>query len=148
MQFSHDNNLNLIAARVERGERVKFVDLFCGLGGFRLAFEKKFDHGKCVFSCDFDVDAQRSYQTNFNETPFGDVTQIDENQVPAHDVLFAGFPCQAFSICGDGRGFEDTRGTLFFDIARILEAKKRKPLFWKTSNSLFRTMRVKLWQEF
>ena len=106
--------------------RLKFIDLFCGLGGFRLAVENLRHNSECVFSCDFDADSQKSYETNFGEKPFGDITKISENEIPEHDVLFAGFPCQAFSICGDGKGFEDTRGTLFFDIARILKAKRPK----------------------
>lgn len=107
---------------------MNFVDLFCGLGGFRVAVENVFgaQNSHCVFSCDFDVDAQKSYTANFGEKPFGDITQIHESEIPAHDILLAGFPCQAFSICGEQKGFEDTRGTLFFDIARILQAKRPK----------------------
>ena len=107
-------------------KKIKFIDLFCGIGGFRVAVENVRSNSKCVFSCDFDSDSQKSYEANFGEKPFGDITKISENEIPEHDVLFAGFPCQAFSICGDGKGFEDTRGTLFFDIARILEAKLPK----------------------
>ena len=109
-----------------KNQNVKFIDLFCGLGGFRLALESLKPDTECVFSCDFDLDSQKSYEANFGEKPFGDITKIREKEIPEHDILFAGFPCQAFSICGDGRGFEDTRGTLFFDIARILKAKKPK----------------------
>lgn len=109
-----------------KSRNLKFIDLFCGLGGFRIAVEKVYKNSICVFSCDFDADAQKSYETNFDEKPFGDITKIHESEIPEHDVLFAGFPCQAFSICGDGRGFEDTRGTLFFDIARILQTKQPK----------------------
>lgn len=105
---------------------LKFVDLFCGLGGFRLAIENLRPSSECVFSCDFDVDSQKSYEANFGEKPFGDITEIHEREIPEHDILFAGFPCQAFSICGDQKGFEDTRGTLFFEIARILKAKRPK----------------------
>jgi DNA (cytosine-5)-methyltransferase 1 len=105
---------------------LKFIDLFCGLGGFRVAVEKLHRNSECVFSCDFDADAQKSYEANFGEKPFGDITKIPEREIPEHDILFAGFPCQAFSICGDQKGFEDTRGTLFFDIARILQAKRPK----------------------
>ncbi|MCY7347127.1 MAG: DNA (cytosine-5-)-methyltransferase, partial [Pyrinomonadaceae bacterium] len=107
-------------------QKLRFVDLFCGLGGFRVAIGNTRQNIECVFSCDFDVDAQKSYEANFGEKPFGDITKIPEKEIPEHDILFAGFPCQAFSICGDGRGFEDTRGTLFFDIARILQAKRPK----------------------
>ena len=107
-------------------KNLRFVDLFCGLGGFRVAVEKLYRNSECVFSCDFDSDSQKSYEANFSEKPFGDITEISETEIPEHDVLFAGFPCQAFSICGDQKGFEDTRGTLFFDIARILRARKPK----------------------
>ncbi len=105
-------------------DNIKFIDLFCGLGGFRVAAKNIQPHTICVFSCDFDSDSQKSYEANFGEKPFGDITKIHESEIPEHDILFAGFPCQAFSICGDQKGFEDTRGTLFFDIARILKAKQ------------------------
>lgn len=101
-----------------------FIDLFCGLGGFRIAFEKL--NGKCVFSCDIDKAVQKIYQSNFHETPFGDITKIEASQIPNHDILCAGFPCQPFSIAGKRLGFEDTRGTLFFEVARILKEKKPK----------------------
>ncbi|MGI8787208.1 MAG: DNA cytosine methyltransferase [Pyrinomonadaceae bacterium] len=107
-----------------KNRNLKFIDLFCGLGGFRIAVEKNQRNSECVFSCDFDSDSQKSYGANFSEKPFGDITKIHESEIPEHDILLAGFPCQAFSICGDGKGFEDTRGTLFFDIARILKAKR------------------------
>lgn len=105
---------------------LKFIDLFCGLGGFRIVVESIQQNSECVFSCDFDSDSQKSYEANFGEKIFGDITKIHEKEIPEHDILFAGFPCQAFSICGDQKGFEDTRGTLFFDIARILKAKRPK----------------------
>ena len=107
---------------------IRFIDLFCGIGGFRFAaarvFEKYNISGRCVFSSDIDGYAQESYAANFGERPFGDITQINENEIPDHDLLFAGFPCQPFSIIGLGKGFNDTRGTLFFEVARIIEAKK------------------------
>lgn len=109
-----------------RGEFMKytFIDLFAGIGGFRQGFE--IQGCKCVFSSEMDAHAKEMYFENFGELPFGDITQIDEMQVPNHDILLAGFPCQPFSIAGEKKGFEDTRGTLFFDIARIIEAKKPK----------------------
>lgn len=107
-----------------KDKNLKFIDLFCGIGGFRIAVENQWQNSECVFSCDFDSDSQKSYEANFGEKPFGDITKIHETEIPEHDILFAGFPCQAFSICGDGKGFEDTRGTLFFDIARILKEKR------------------------
>lgn len=99
-----------------------FIDLFCGLGGFRLGLEKL--GGKCVFSSDIDKNVQAIYQMNFHELPYGDITQIDATDIPEHDILCAGFPCQPFSIAGKRLGFDDIRGTLFFDIARIIKAKK------------------------
>ncbi len=111
-------------------EAFRFIDLFCGIGGFRVAAEQVCKEEnvqmQCVFSSDIDLDAQKVYQANFGEHPIGDITQVDARAIPDHDILFGGFPCQAFSIIGDGKGFDDTRGTLFFDIARILAEKKPK----------------------
>ncbi len=111
-------------------EAIRFIDLFAGIGGFRFAAEQVFSKydlpSKCVFSSDIDPYAREAYNANFGEYPSGDITQINENDIPDHDILFAGFPCQPFSIIGNGKGFDDTRGTLFFDIARILAAKKPK----------------------
>lgn len=103
---------------------MKYVDLFCGIGGFHQAAtlvsqSRKIDM-QCVFASDIDPACQRTYKANYGLTVHGDITKIREEDIPAHDVLFGGFPCQPFSIIGDMRGFEDTRGTLFFDIARIL----------------------------
>lgn len=99
-----------------------FIDLFCGIGGFRLGFERS--GFSCVFSSDFDKHIQDTYEENFNERPFGDITKVDPKTLPDFDVLTGGFPCQPFSISGKKRGFEDTRGTLFFDVCRILNEKK------------------------
>jgi DNA (cytosine-5)-methyltransferase 1 len=111
-------------------EKLKFIDLFCGIGGFRIAFEEACKENKiqseCVFSSDIDKYAQESYEANFGEKPFGDITKINEKDVPDHDILFGGFPCQPFSIIGQMKGLNDTRGTLFFDIARIIEEKRPK----------------------
>lgn len=107
---------------------MRYIDLFCGIGGFRIAINQvltaKNINPKCVFSSDIDPDAQKIYQMNFGEQPAGDITQIEAKDIPEHDLLLAGFPCQPFSICGQLKGFEDTRGTLFFDIARVLANKK------------------------
>jgi len=102
----------------------KFIDLFAGIGGIRIAFEKQ--GGKCVFTSEWDKFAQLTYAENFGDVPSGDITEIHEKDVPNHDVLLAGFPCQPFSHAGLKRGFDDIRGTLFFDIVRILKEKKPK----------------------
>lgn len=104
-----------------------FIDLFAGLGGFRLALESF--GAKCVYSNEWDVPARVVYQKNFGEVPDDDITKVDEKTVPEHDILCAGFPCQAFSISGRRRGFEDSRGTLFFDVARIVKEKRPKVVF-------------------
>ncbi len=111
------------------GDTVKYIDLFCGIGGFRYAANRVFNQmdlkGECVYSSDIDKYAQDSYEANFGERPDGDITKVNASDIPDFDILFAGFPCQAFSIIGKREGFEDkTRGTLFFDIARILKEKK------------------------
>jgi DNA (cytosine-5)-methyltransferase 1 len=109
---------------------LKYIDLFCGIGGFRIATEMVCEERNlesiCVFSSDVDSNAQKIYEANFGEKPAGDITKIDAKDIPDHDILLGGFPCQPFSIIGDGNGFEDARGTLFFDVARILEEKKPK----------------------
>lgn len=106
---------------------IKFIDLFCGLGGFRIAFES---FGcKCVFSSDIDKYACQTYKMNFGELPFGDITKIKNKDIPEHDILCAGFPCQPFSIAGKRLGFDDTRGTLFFEVLRILKGKRPKAFF-------------------
>lgn len=95
----------------------KFIDLFCGIGGFRVALERR--GMECVFSSDIDRRAQESYYRNFGERPIGDISQVSENTIPKHDVLCAGFPCQPFSISGKMNGIEDARGRLFYEIIRI-----------------------------
>lgn len=104
-----------------------FIDLFAGLGGFRIALESL--GAKCVYSNEWDASAQKVYAQNFGDVPEGDITQVDAQAIPDHDILCAGFPCQAFSISGKRRGFEDSRGTLFFDVARIVKAKRPKVVF-------------------
>lgn len=104
-------------------KNICFCDLFAGIGAFRIALESF--GAKCVFSSEWDKDAQETYLMNYGEKPFGDITKIDEKHIPSHDILCAGFPCQPFSISGKQLGFKDTRGTLFFDVARI--AKYHKP---------------------
>lgn len=105
----------------------KFIDLFCGIGGFHQAMASY--GGECVFASDIDKYCQETYYDNYGIRPVGDITKIDENIIPDHDILCAGFPCQAFSISGKQLGFKDSRGTLFFDVARIVKAKKPKVVF-------------------
>lgn len=105
--------------------KFRFIDLFAGIGGIRLGAQA--NGGVCVFSSEFDSFAQNTYSFNHGEYPFGDITKVQEKNIPDHDVLLAGFPCQPFSYSGRCEGFEDkTRGTLFFDVLRILEQKKPK----------------------
>lgn len=103
-------------------KKFTFIDLFAGIGGIRLGFEAV--GGECVFSSEWDTFAQTTYEANFGEKPAGDITEIAASSIPDHDILLAGFPCQAFSICGDQKGFDDTRGTLFFNIEEILRVKQ------------------------
>lgn len=104
-----------------------FIDLFAGIGGFRIPLQEL--GGKCVFSSEYNYYAQRAYDLNFGEIPFGDITEIDINIVPKHNVLCAGFPCQPFSISGKMKGFEDTRGTLIYHVFKIIEDKKPDVVF-------------------
>lgn len=114
--------------KIEKQITIRFIDLFAGIGGFRYAIQnagEKLDVPvDCVFSSEIDKECQSVYRENFGEIPEGDIAQIKAETIPDHDILLAGFPCQPFSIIGNLKGFEDTRGTLFFDIARILGAKK------------------------
>lgn len=122
-----DKEINVISELIskkynsesKKKHSLTFIDLFAGIGGMRLGFESV--GGKCVFSSEWDENAKKTYFANFGEVPFGDITKIKEKDIPKHDVLLAGFPCQAFSIAGERRGFEDSRGTLFFDVARIIK---------------------------
>lgn len=104
-----------------------FIDLFAGIGGFRIALQEL--GGKCVFSSEFNQHAQRSYELNFGEIPFGDITKLDINLVAKHQILCAGFPCQPFSISGKMKGFEDTRGTLIYHVFEIIEKCKPEVVF-------------------
>ena len=116
--------------------KFKFIDLFAGIGGFRLAFQNL--KGKCVFTSEWDKYSKQTYKANFGETPFGDITkQSTKDYIPdGFDILCAGFPCQAFSIAGKRGGFEDTRGTLFFDVAEIIKKKKPKAIFLENVKGL------------
>lgn len=115
-------------------KNMKFIDLFAGIGGFRYALESL--GCKCVFSSEWDKYCQESYNLNFNDIPYGDITQIDEKEIPSFDILCGGFPCQPFSVSGKQRGFSDTRGTLFFDIARIVAYHKPKVILLENVKNL------------
>jgi len=117
--------------------KFKFIDLFAGIGGFRIAMQNL--GGKCVYSSEWDEQAKKTYYHNFGEIPFGDITKDEtKNYIPNNfDLLCAGFPCQAFSIAGKRGGFEDTRGTLFFDVAEIIKKKKPKAIFLENVKGLF-----------
>lgn len=121
----------------------KFIDLFAGIGGIRLAYQNL--GGKCVFTSEWDSYSKKTYEANFGKVPFGDITQINENEIPDHDILLAGFPCQPFSIAGVSKknalgrkhGFlDETQGTLFFDIARILKHKRPKTFMLENVKNL------------
>ena len=113
----------------------KFIDLFAGIGGIRLGFESVGGH--CVFSSEFDEDACKTYEANFHEHPAGDITKIDAKDIPDFDILLGGFPCQAFSIIGKKEGFaNETCGTLFFEIERILKEKRPKSFLLENVKNL------------
>lgn len=121
----------------------RFIDLFAGIGGVRLAFQNQ--GGKCVFTSEWDKFAKKTYDANFGEVPFGDITKIREDDIPDHDILLAGFPCQPFSIAGVSKknslgrnhGFlDETQGTLFFDVARIIKKKKPKAFLLENVKNL------------
>lgn len=118
-------------------KKIKVVSLFSGIGGFEEGLNKTQINSEIVFSSEIDTFAQKSYIANFSkEHLHGDITAIDEKNVPDHDLLLAGFPCQAFSIAGQRKGFEDIRGTLFFDVARILSEKKPKYILLENVKNL------------
>ncbi|MDX4047986.1 DNA cytosine methyltransferase [Aliarcobacter skirrowii] len=128
---SHFNQTNLdLNSSSFLKNSLKAIDLFAGIGGIRLGFQEAFGKNiEFVFSSEIDKYAKQTYYANFGEVPYGDITKIDEKDIPPHDIILAGFPCQAFSIAGKRLGFEDTRGTLFFDVARIATYHKPKLIF-------------------
>jgi len=117
-QFKHRITLN----NALKMNKFRFIDLFAGIGGFHQAAVA--NGGFCVFASEIDVDAKKAYDANYGLQPYGDITKIDVTDIPDHDLLCAGFPCQPFSIIGNRQGFDDMRGTLFFEIAKILAIKK------------------------
>lgn len=123
--------------------KFKFIDLFAGIGGIRLAYQNL--GGKCVFTSEWDTYSKKTYDANFGEVPFGDITEINENEIPDHDILLGGFPCQPFSIAGVSKknslgrahGFlDETQGTLFFDVARIIKHKMPKAFMLENVKNL------------
>lgn len=125
--------------------RYSFIDLFSGIGGFHIALSSF--GAKCVFASEWDKYAALTYEENFGIKPFGDITKINEKEVPKHDFLCAGFPCQSFSISGKQKGFEDVRGSLFFEIIRIANYHKPKVVFLENVKNLInhdggRTLKV------
>ncbi len=128
--------MNDVPFRTPDKYKFKFIDLFAGIGGFRIAMQNV--GGKCVFTSEWNSDAQKTYRANYGEVPFGDITKDEIKQfVPdKFDVLCAGFPCQAFSIAGYRKGFTDTRGTLFFDLEQIIETKRPRAIFLENVKNL------------
>ena len=106
---------------------LNFIDLFAGIGGFHQAMSSY--GANCVFASEWDTNAALTYEVNYGIKPQGDITKIDEKDIPKHDILCGGFPCQAFSVSGKQKGFDDSRGTLFFDVARIIKHHKPKVVF-------------------
>ena len=127
----------------QKSPKFKFIDLFAGIGGIRLAFQNL--GGECVFTSEWDTYSKKTYEANFGEVPFGDITQISEKEIPDHDILLGGFPCQPFSIAGVSKknalgrahGFlDETQGTLFFDVARIIKHKMPKAFMLENVKNL------------
>lgn len=136
LQYMLFNFKNDVPFPEPENPKFKFIDLFAGIGGFRLALQNI--GGKCVYTSEWDESAKKTYQSNFGEVPFGDITKESVKKfIPEKfDVLCAGFPCQAFSIAGYRKGFSDTRGTLFFDVQQIIEKHRPKVVFLENVKNL------------
>ena len=141
--YFYDNNLNAKTPKIKKDDTLRFIDLFAGIGGFHIAFHNS--GSECVFVSEWDVPAQKTYRHNFykispemfNSGNFvGDITKIDPKSIPDFDILTAGFPCQPFSQAGFKKGFSETRGTLFFDIVKILKEKKPQAFFLENVRGL------------
>ncbi len=139
--------------RVSNKPKYTFVDLFAGIGGFHQALER--ENCRCIFACEWDEYAKQTYYANYGLVPFGDIRKINEKDIPAHDILCAGFPCQPFSIAGVSKknsmgratGFEDkTQGTLFFDVVRIIKAKRPSVVFLENVKNLLSHDRGNTWK--
>ena len=125
-------------SRIVNGKIYKLIDLFAGVGGMRIAFENVFKKkSKVVFSSEIDESAKKTYTLNHGEKPAGDITKIHESKIPNHDIVLGGFPCQAFSVAGKRMGFDDTRGTLFFEVARIIKYHKPEIVFLENVKNLY-----------
>lgn len=129
-----DDLFSLNSTKEQKAGKFTFIDLFAGIGGIRLGFESV--GGECVFTSEWDESAQKTYSANFGEMPYGDITKIDPEEIPSFDMLLAGFPCQPFSQAGLKKGFEDTRGTLFFDIVRIVKYHQPSVVFLENVRNL------------
>lgn len=136
IQYNLFPELLSVPFRAPENPKFTFIDLFAGIGGFRIAMQNL--GGKCIYSSEWDAQAQKTYLANYGEVPFGDITKESTKQyIPdGFDILCAGFPCQAFSLAGKRRGFEETRGTLFFDVAEILRRKRPKAFFLENVKGL------------
>lgn len=130
LNFFNQTDINPSTINHSSYHKLKAIDLFAGVGGIRLGFEQVFkDKIEFVFASELDKFAGQTYHANYGEQPHGDITQIDAKDIPPHDIILAGFPCQAFSVAGLRKGFEDTRGTLFFDVVRIAKHHRPKLIF-------------------
>jgi len=136
IQYNLFPELLSVPFRAPENPKFTFIDLFAGIGGFRIVMQNL--GGKCIYSSEWDAQAQKTYLANYGEVPFGDITKESTKQyIPdGFDILCAGFPCQAFSLAGKRRGFEETRGTLFFDVAEILRRKRPKAFFLENVKGL------------
>ncbi|KUK77689.1 MAG: Cytosine-specific methyltransferase [candidate division WS6 bacterium 34_10] len=129
-----DENYKLHFKKPQKNPKFQFIDLFAGIGGIRIPFDEL--GGECVFTSEWDKFAQQTYATNFGEIPDGDITKIPVENIPKHNLLLAGFPCQPFSMAGKKKGFSDTRGTLFFNIEEILKYHKPEVVFLENVKNL------------
>jgi len=129
-QYITRSSMGETVINTTQNNTLKAIDLFAGIGGIRQGFDKAFNQEiEFVFSSEIDKNAQKTYYHNYSEKPYGDITCIKEEEIPTHDIIMAGFPCQAFSVAGYRKGFDDTRGTLFFDVARIAKYHKPQVIF-------------------
>ena len=131
LRLISEMNVDVPYCNKRKKHKFDFIDLFAGIGGIRLPFQEL--GGLCVFTSEWDKFSKKTYASNFGEYPDGDITEIRSDKIPPHDVLLAGFPCQAFSQAGLRRGFNDTRGTMFFEIQRILAHHRPKAFLLELS---------------